>query len=210
MQFFIGNIMLIDNTSCCEKKASASEKANLNSLDITKLVPMMQRRRLTTAGKYAVGLTLKSLSANPNISKIIYASRTGETKRCLKLLQNVVRDEPESPAEFSASVHNANVGVASICGSFTGETVAVAAGEKTFNFGLVEAYVSLHAQNNQSVLLVFYEEDIADQNIMQLRAEDNFGGPFACAIELFREDQPNSFKFEIRDSDINIIDTYQK
>lgn len=204
MQFFVRNIRLIDDNISCSSEKSAS------NAEITKLIPMLQRRRLTPAGKYAVGLTLKSLSENPTISKIIYASRTGETKRCLKLLQNVVTDEPESPAEFSASVHNANVGVASICAGFTGETVAVAAGVNTFNSGLMEAYISLHAQNYESVLLVYYEENIADQELMQFQADDNFGGPFACAIEFAKQEGENGKKFEIDEDTINNIDSYQK
>ena len=73
-------------------------------------------------------------------------------------------DNTVSPMEFSASVHNANVGISSIASHFNGETIAIAAGKDTLYSGLIEAYISLKdneipTQNNY-VILSFYEENL--------------------------------------------------
>src|SRR5574344_90796 len=172
MDICLNSISFISPDKNCYKKISTSQMS-IDSESVIKLIPMLQRRRLTTAGRYAVGLTLKYLSdATNNIDKIIFTSRTGETLRCLKLLTNVFDDEAESPAEFSASVHNANVGVASIVAGFTGETIAIAAGSNTISAGLTEAYISLNSQNKNTVLLVYYEENIADHDMARLINEN--------------------------------------
>src|SRR5574344_210703 len=211
MDICLNSISFISPDKNCYKKISTSQMS-IDSESVIKLIPMLQRRRLTTAGRYAVGLTLKYLSdATNNIDKIIFTSRTGETLRCLKLLTNVFDDEAESPAEFSASVHNANVGVASIVAGFTGETIAIAAGSNTISAGLTEAYISLNSQNKNTVLLVYYEENIADQKYMHFQSSDFFNGPYACALLLTQADiDGNEYLTRIDKCFLEKFDSFEK
>jgi hypothetical protein len=200
MDICLNSISFISPDKNCYKKISTSQMS-IDSESVIKLIPMLQRRRLTTAGRYAVGLTLKYLSdATNNIDKIIFTSRTGETLRCLKLLTNVFDDEAESPAEFS-----------SIVAGFTGETIAIAAGSNTISAGLTEAYISLNSQNKNTVLLVYYEENIADQKYMHFKSSDFFNGPYACALLLTQADiDGNEYLTRIDKCFLEKFDSFEK
>jgi 3-oxoacyl-(acyl-carrier-protein) synthase len=148
-------------------------------------IPLMQRRRLNPAGRLAVGLTADYLTKyGSEISKLVFASRCGEIPRCLKLICSIFGREDLSPAEFSASVHNANAGIATIVSGFSGEVTSLAGGEDTLLAALTEAYASLHEENSSKILVVCYEEDIANQQLMTFPQECDFKGPFALALLL--------------------------
>ncbi|MGN1392493.1 MAG: beta-ketoacyl synthase chain length factor [Succinivibrionaceae bacterium] len=157
---------------------------DVKDFSIIKNIPMMLRRRLNNAGKMAIGLSLNLINnSSYNIGKVIYASRVGESLRCVQLLNEMVLDKGVSPTEFSASVHNSNVGVFSIAKKYHCETTAIAAGNRTFYSGLVDVYCSLKTQNIEHVLLVVYEESLATPK-MDVINNDSFGGSFALALVL--------------------------
>lgn len=171
------------------KKISLEDYCNateqpINNLPIIKNVPMMLRRRLNNAGKMAVGLTFeafKSLEYSNDIDKIIYASRVGESLRCINLLNEMVKDNGVSPTEFSSSVHNSNVGVFSIVAKFHGETTAIAAGKDTFYSALIDAYISLKSRGLRRVFIVSYEENLSS-DMMDVVDNPIFFGPHALAL----------------------------
>ncbi len=156
----------------------------VNNLEVIKSIPMLTRRRLHPAGRYAVGATVKMLYENNNVAALIYASRTGETKRCISFLQKALHDEPSSPADFSASVHNANVGIASIAGNFNGETIALSAKKDTLYSAFIESYLLLNSYEYKNVILALYEENLQDQHFVDLsKVEELFRG-FAITLTL--------------------------
>ncbi|MBQ3775593.1 MAG: beta-ketoacyl synthase chain length factor [Ruminobacter sp.] len=158
------------------------DDGSIKELPVIKAIPMMMRRRLSSSGKMAVALSMEAFR-HYEIDKVIFASRTGETKRCITLLRDVYMDNGVSPTEFSASVHNGNVGVFSIVSRFFGETTAVSAAEKTLGAAMAEAYASLYGEGKERVLIVVYEEDLSN-NIMPI-PESVFGnGSYACAAVL--------------------------
>ena len=151
--------------------------------EIVRKIPLMQRRRLNPAGRLAVGLAADCISRhNGEISKLVFASRCGEIPRCLRLICSIFGHEDLSPAEFSASVHNANSGIAAIITGFTGEVTSLAGGESTLLAALTEAYSSIEGENASRVLIVCYEEDIANQTLMSFPKECDFMGPFALGL----------------------------
>lgn len=149
-------------------------------------IPMLLRRRLGTVDRFSVALGLSELkkqnSLDP-ISKIIYASRVGETIKCLSMLKNMLNNESPSPTDFSSSVQNANVGILSIATHYHGETTAIAAAENTFASALIEAFITLKHLNDpqQKVLLVIYEDSL-ENDLMNIK--DSFNGPYALSLLL--------------------------
>ncbi len=158
------------------------DDSSIKDLDIVKAIPMMMRRRLNASGKMAVAVSMEAFR-HFEIDKVIYASRTGETKRCISLLRDVRMDGGVSPTEFSASVHNGNIGVFSIISGFHGETTAVSAAENTLGAAMAEAYASLCGEDRTRVLVVIYEEDLSN-NIMPIPQKVFYNGSFACALVL--------------------------
>lgn len=158
------------------------DDGSVKELEIIKAIPMMMRRRLNSSGKMAVGLAMEAFRSF-DIDKVIFASRTGETKRCISLLRDVRRDKGVSPTEFSASVHNGNIGVFSIISKFHGETTAVSAAENTLGAAVAEAFASLYGENKNRVLAVIYEEDLSN-DIMPIPEKVFSNGSFAGALVL--------------------------
>ena len=76
-------------------------------------IPAMLRRRFNTLGKYAMGAALPLMEGIESIPSI-FASRHGDTELSLSLLEQIGRDEPMSPTNFSLAVHNAVSGLFSI------------------------------------------------------------------------------------------------
>ncbi len=143
-------------------------KLDITSIDIIKSIPMMMRRKLNPAGRMAVALSLKAFSETnspESIGKIVYASRVGETLRCINLIHEIISGTDSSPAEFSSSVHNGNVGIFSIIKKFHGDTSAIAAGVNTLYCALLDAKASLVSAKLEKVLLVVYDENIVAEHI---------------------------------------------
>ncbi|MEE1341037.1 MAG: beta-ketoacyl synthase chain length factor [Succinivibrionaceae bacterium] len=183
---YVHDLYFVTDTSSYKIDDSLSKNPIDKDL-LVKKIPMMIRRRLHLAGRFMVGSILSLLENYPSIA-LISASRTGETMRCINLLKEALNDNTVSPMEFSASVHNANVGISSIASHFNGETIAIAAGKDTLYSGLIEAYISLKdneipTQNNY-VILSFYEENLNDQNFMDVSSDKSLIGPWCITLAL--------------------------
>ena len=121
-------------------------------------LPMMLRRRLTPLGQAAIASAYQA-GADAGMH-YVFASRHGEFRRSLRLLETLAQGEGLSPADFSLSVHNALAGLLSIAtGARAGHT-AIAAGADSFAAGLLEATALLAAQPAARVLLVYFDEDL--------------------------------------------------
>ena len=131
-------------------------------------IPMMERRRLSLVERAALHVAWKvfdvsetgdgALNPPADSVPVVFASRWGEIGTTLKLMRQMHSDGEMSPAAFSASVHNAAPGAWSL---FTGNRspyTAIAARERTFEMGLLEAESQLASGCCDAVLYVYAEE----------------------------------------------------
>ncbi|WP_300652382.1 beta-ketoacyl synthase chain length factor [Pseudomonas sp.] len=119
-------------------------------------LPAMQRRRLSRLARMLFQVAWPLAEAYPALP-LIFASRHGETPRTLAILNDLARDEPLSPTQFSLSVHNAIIGQWSILRGDTSEMTAVAAAGDGLEHAMLEASMLL-GEGAPAVLLVIAEE----------------------------------------------------
>ena len=127
-------------------------------------VPPMQRRRFAPLGRLAaqVAFDLRDAPSGPHAEvPTVFASRYGETTRCLELLLAQVRGEPLSPTAFALSVHNAMGAMIAIVREDRSNSSAIAAGRVTVAAAVAEA-VALLEEGAPAVDLVAYDAPLPD------------------------------------------------
>ena len=147
-----------------------------------KAVPPMLRRRFGGLGKCAMAAALQVLSDDEPISGI-FSSRHGDTALTLSLLEEMGRDEPMSPTNFSLAVHNAVSGLFSIVRKDTSMVTSLAAMEGLVLHTILEAVGQL--QVSDRVLCVIYDAPLPE--LYRRYCEDNYF-PYAIAVILSRTD----------------------
>lgn len=130
-------------------------------------MPMMVRRRLSLVERAALHVawnvfgcaeTDGALVPSPGEVPVVFASRWGEVGTTLKLMRQMHQEGEMSPAAFSSSVHNAAPGAWSLFTKNTARYTAIAARERTYEMGLLEAEAQLAAGPYETVLYVYAEE----------------------------------------------------
>ena len=121
-------------------------------------LPPILRRRITPIGQMAFEAAQAAQGAAE--ARFVFASRHGEFRRTLSLLETLLGDETVSPADFSLSVHNALMGLLSIWSRNPRGHTTIASGTATFHCALIEAASMLVADTDTPVLLVFYDEPL--------------------------------------------------
>ena len=121
-------------------------------------VAPMQRRRFAPLGRLAAqaAFDLRDAAASVDAVPTVFASRYGETTRCLDLLVAQVRGEPLSPTAFALSVHNAMGAMIAIVRADRSNSSAIAAGRMTAAAGVAEA-VALLDDGAPAVDLIVYD-----------------------------------------------------
>lgn len=119
-------------------------------------LPAMQRRRLSRLARMMFHVAWP-LADELGSLPLVFASRHGETPRTLAILNELAKDEPLSPTQFSLSVHNAIIGLWSILRDDTSEMTAMAAAGDGLEQAMLEAS-GLLAEGAPAVLLVIAEE----------------------------------------------------
>lgn len=148
-------------------------------------VPAMTRRRLSMLTKMTFDVALK-VCPQPGPVSTIFASRHGDLRKTLGLLEQIARDEALSPTQFALSVHNAIVGQLSLFSQNTADTNAVAAGADSLHYAVLEAAARLQTDNNvQHVLVLYADEPVPD--IYQSFCQDP-AQPVALALLLSRSE----------------------
>lgn len=131
-------------------------------------MPMLVRRRLSTVERAALHVAWKIFDPGeaeevsgpipePGTVPVVFASRWGEIGTTLKLIRQLHSEGEMSPAGFSSSVHNAAPGAWSL---FTGNKApytSIAARERTYEAGMIEAEAQLAASGGP-VLFIYAEE----------------------------------------------------
>ncbi|MGK9065892.1 beta-ketoacyl synthase chain length factor [Stutzerimonas chloritidismutans] len=123
--------------------------------DVT-FLPAMQRRRLSRLARMAFTVATPLAEGKPPLP-LVYASRHGETPRTFAILDDLAREEPVSPTQFSLSVHNAVIGLWSIQREDTSEMTALAAEGDGLEHAVLEAALLL-AEGAPGVLVVIAED----------------------------------------------------
>ncbi len=139
-------------------------------------IPKGMRRKLS-ALDMGVARCVIGLGEGSPAEEIVFASRYGNMTVTLDLLNALVERDLLSPARFSASVHNAAVGLATQLTLNRRAHTAIAAGANTLAAGLTEAWTRL-ASGEPSVMLVY-----ADMPLMSAYAAFD-EGPADTAVWL--------------------------
>lgn len=95
--------------------------------------------------------------------RFVFASQHGELGYTVALLRALAAGEPLSPTLFSLSVHNAAVGLLSTARADRGEATAVAAGEETLGYALLEAHCQFVADPERPLLIVYGDAPLPDE-----------------------------------------------
>lgn len=119
-------------------------------------IPPMSRRRMTDLQKIAIGLAHAIAPDTPDY-EIVFASRYGEWRQTIKLIEQFATDGEMSPAGFSNSVHNAAVGAFSILAKNKNSYTSIAAGENT-----IENAILVALNSSKPVLFIYAEEKSPD------------------------------------------------
>jgi beta-ketoacyl synthase-like protein len=143
-------------------------------------VDPLMRRRLSRLARMALHVGHACLQV-ASAHRIVLASRHGELQRTVGMLHELTRGGELSPTDFSLSVHNAIAGVHSIVQHDRSPSIAVAAGEESFGYGLLEAAGQWQLNPAQRVLVIFTEEPAPAEYRRFIRAEER---PHAVAMLL--------------------------
>lgn len=118
-------------------------------------IPGMTRRRLGRFARMAMTAAHECRQGLRDVP-VVFSSRHGDLGRTLELLDSLGAGEELSPTSFSLSVHNAVPGMESIVRGDRSPATAIAAGEESFGYGMVEAVAQL--AGSERVLLVYADE----------------------------------------------------
>ncbi len=131
-------------------------------------VAPLLRRRFAALGRLAAqsaidlaGSATLPADADLDDNPTVYASRYGETGRCLELLADQARGNALSPTAFGLSVHNAIGAMIALTRGDRRNSTAIAAGRATAAAGVVEA-VGLLDDGARSATLIVYDAPLPD------------------------------------------------
>lgn len=143
-------------------------------------IPMMSLRRMSIGTRLAVESGLILLKDSP-ADMAIFTSRHGELERTHRILQNLHQQQPLSPTDFAMSVHNTAAGWLTIMAKNTLPTTSLAAGEDSFQQGMIEAQAILATGSAERVLLIDFDGIVPD--VYRPFAPEN-SVPYAVALLL--------------------------
>jgi hypothetical protein len=132
--------------------------ASASDCDLTFIEPLL-RRRLSALARMALHVAYACAQERPRL-RVVFASRHGELNRTMSMLADLAREQGLSPTAFGLSVHNTAAGLFSIARSDPSAASAVAAGEETFAYALLEAWVQFQSEPDQPVLVVYADEPL--------------------------------------------------
>jgi hypothetical protein len=126
-------------------------------------VAPMLRRRFAPLGRLAAQAVIDLAAAADSVDLLdnptVYASRYGETSRCLELLADQARGNALSPTAFGLSVHNAIGAMIALARGDRRNSSAIAAGRATAAAGVAEA-VALLDDGARSASLIVYDSPL--------------------------------------------------
>ena len=143
----------------------------------------MERRRLTALEKAALCVAWKvQKEAGCVPDAVVFASRWGEIGTTLKLMRQMFEEREMSPAGFSNSVHNAAPGHFSLLTKNHAPYTAIAAAERTYEMGLLEAsaypgrVLFVYAEEATPEMYRPHFEDVQEARAVAEMLENEVGG----------------------------------
>jgi hypothetical protein len=118
---------------------------------LDQMAPML-RRHAGRLGRMACDVAYRVLDGARDVP-MVFCSRYGEVGRSVDLLSALAEGTPLSPTSFGLSVHNAVGGLFSIARHDTANCIALAGGDESAEYGIVES-CGLLAEGATNVLLV--------------------------------------------------------
>jgi hypothetical protein len=148
------------------------------------------RRRLGRVSRMALQAAHDCMHSRDRIARTVFASRHGELHRTVRMLYELSRNHQPSPTDFSLSVHNAAAGINSIIRQDRSPSTAIAAGDESFVYGVLEAAAQWQANRNRPVLMVFAEEPTPSEYQSFIEGSEH---PHALAL-LLRDDAKSTLR----------------
>ncbi|MDR0677949.1 MAG: beta-ketoacyl synthase chain length factor [Holosporaceae bacterium] len=115
---------------------------------------------------------------------LVCASQFGCWQQILKLAERFYMEREFSPAAFSKIPHNTFAGMISIINKNTLPYTAIAAGNKTFEMGLIEAITQKHEE-----VVYIYAEESTPETLL------NFADVKPCALSMLISKNQGDYKF---------------
>lgn len=159
-----------------------------DEIDVS-FIPMMLRRKLNKFGRAGLYTLYNAYAGGePNL---LFASEYGDFERVVKLINQRNEDGEVSPAGFSASVHNATVGLFSFLEGIKKGYNSISAGEKTLASGFLESILSCES-------LYCYTESLGGIKSVAVLTEPQKNGKFLLC--------ENTEKFSAHDNFEDLIE----
>lgn len=130
------------------------DKAISGSLPDCRFVEAAQRRRLSPLARISLHLA-HQCAGHLQAVRTVFASRHGEINRTHLQLEDIAAGQTVSPTAFGLSVHNAVAGTLSLWRQDVSAATAVAAGEQTLGYGILQAALESTSQETTPVLLIY-------------------------------------------------------
>lgn len=140
-------------------------------------------RRLTSLGREALEPLIRFEDTN---LLWVASCQFGDTERMLRLFEELYKEEPLSPTDFSMSVHNAIIGSFSILTRNQQPYTAVAGGKDTLQLGLLEA-ISISKDTAKPVGFIYYDGPLPAE-YDSLRTSHSGSTYLACIVEQNRRE----------------------
>lgn len=145
-------------------------------------LPIAMRKKLSSVTKISLWLAHHILTPEERQNiPTVFASRHGEGLLTVELLHEIRSGEPLSPMSFSRSVHNAASGLFGIANKNQAPSTAIAAMERSFEMGFLEAVMQL--QKYDRVLFVMADEGLMKEFGQYL---DESWGAYGVALLISR------------------------
>jgi hypothetical protein len=126
-----------------------------------RFMPPLQRRRCDQLSRMMLDVAHRaSADTAADALPCVFASRHGSIQTTAELLEQLALDAQISPAAFSHSVHNTQLGLFSIFAGNRRPSMSVAAAHDTFAHGFLEAISLLHRERGRPVLFVTGDEPL--------------------------------------------------
>lgn len=121
-------------------------------------VPAATRRRLSSYAKTLLSAVFDIIERVPAAAQVpvVLASRHGDLRRTIDLLQELVKGEPLSPTQFCLSVNNAVLGQLSMLTNNGSAMTTVGAGPDSFAYAWLEGITQL--AESPTVLILYADE----------------------------------------------------
>ena len=157
-------------------------------------VPAMKRRRMSSLSRMVFACASQCRCEAEQTPVCVFASRHGELRRTVGILQDIASGNGVSPTDFSLSVHNTALGLFSI---FTGNrqpSSMVVAGEDTFPAAIIEAHTYLKRFPERQVLVVYADEPVP----APLKSEDMLPQEPICVALMLQQGMPENLAMSYR------------